>query len=194
MPTRSQPFCVKPFCVKPFCVKPFCVSRSASSRSASAVLRQAVLRQAVLRQAVLRQAVLRHAVPTQGVLTQATRSPRRKGAGRDLLGHGDQKDSLIGCIFPTHTIAARALLLDEVLPTTIRNGRRHTGSTGHAHHRRAKGQYRAAGRGSTRRESRPARPFASLSPFGHRQPALPYRILLWNTIGSPRFHPIPRVR
>lgn len=43
-------------------------------------------------------------------------------AGRDLLGYVDDDASLIGSLFPTHTPAARALLLDEALPAAIRQG------------------------------------------------------------------------
>ena len=43
-------------------------------------------------------------------------------AGRDLLGYVDDDTSLIGSLFPAHTPAARALLLNEVLPAAIRQG------------------------------------------------------------------------
>jgi PAS domain S-box-containing protein len=43
-------------------------------------------------------------------------------AGRDLLGYVGDDAFLIGSLFPTHTPAARALLLDEVLPAAIRAG------------------------------------------------------------------------
>lgn len=43
-------------------------------------------------------------------------------AGRDLLGFADD-DARIGCIFPTHTFAARELLLDEVVPAVLRHGK-----------------------------------------------------------------------
>ena len=42
-------------------------------------------------------------------------------AGRELLGYvGD--DTLVGSLFPTHTPAARELLLDEVIPAALRDG------------------------------------------------------------------------
>lgn len=43
-------------------------------------------------------------------------------AGRDLLGVVHE-EALLGCILPTHTRAARELLLDEVIPTVLRHGR-----------------------------------------------------------------------
>lgn len=43
-------------------------------------------------------------------------------AGRDLLGYVDVESSLLGCLFPAHTPAARELLFDEVVPTAIRLG------------------------------------------------------------------------
>lgn len=43
-------------------------------------------------------------------------------AGRDLLGHVGDDSALVGCLFPTHTLAARELLLDEVLPAALRTG------------------------------------------------------------------------
>ncbi len=43
-------------------------------------------------------------------------------AGRDLLGHGDTDAAIIGTLFPTHSAAARALLLDEVIPAAMRTG------------------------------------------------------------------------
>ncbi len=43
-------------------------------------------------------------------------------AGRDLLGHVGDDSALVGCLFPTHTLAARELLLDEVLPAALRHG------------------------------------------------------------------------
>ena len=43
-------------------------------------------------------------------------------AGRDLLGYVHD-DTLIGCVLPTHTPDARALLLDEVIPAALRSGR-----------------------------------------------------------------------
>ena len=43
-------------------------------------------------------------------------------AGRDLLGYVDDDAGLIGCLFPTHTTAARELLLNEVIPTALRFG------------------------------------------------------------------------
>jgi len=43
-------------------------------------------------------------------------------AGRDLLGHVGDDSALVGCLFPTHTLAARELLLDEVLPLALRTG------------------------------------------------------------------------
>ncbi len=49
-------------------------------------------------------------------------------AGRELLGYVDDDAALIGCIFPAHTPAARALLLDEVIPAALRQGRT-TGDT-----------------------------------------------------------------
>jgi PAS domain S-box-containing protein len=49
-------------------------------------------------------------------------------AGRELLGYVDDDAALIGCIFPAHTPAARALLLDEVIPAALRLGRT-TGDT-----------------------------------------------------------------
>ena len=44
-------------------------------------------------------------------------------AGRDLLAFVDDDAMLIGSIFPAHTPAARALLLDEVIPDALRTGR-----------------------------------------------------------------------
>ena len=49
-------------------------------------------------------------------------------AGRELLGYVDRDSALIGCIFPAHTPAARALLLDEVVPAALLHGRA-TGDT-----------------------------------------------------------------
>jgi len=49
-------------------------------------------------------------------------------AGRDLLGYVDDDTMLLGCIVPTHTPAARTLLLDEVIPAALRHGRA-TGDT-----------------------------------------------------------------
>ncbi len=43
-------------------------------------------------------------------------------AGRDLLGHVGDDSALVGCLFPTHTLAARELLLDEILPLALRDG------------------------------------------------------------------------
>ncbi len=43
-------------------------------------------------------------------------------AGRDLLGYVDDDAALVGCLFPTHTAAARELLLNEVIPTALRFG------------------------------------------------------------------------
>jgi PAS domain S-box-containing protein len=42
--------------------------------------------------------------------------------GRDLLGFDDNDAALIGCLAPTHTPAARALLLDEIIPAALRRG------------------------------------------------------------------------
>ncbi len=44
-------------------------------------------------------------------------------AGRDLLGYADDDAALEGCLFPAHTPAARALLLEEVVPTALRLGK-----------------------------------------------------------------------
>lgn len=43
-------------------------------------------------------------------------------AGRDLLGCVDDGRALVGCLFPVHTPAARALMLDEVVPAALRLG------------------------------------------------------------------------
>jgi len=43
-------------------------------------------------------------------------------AGRELLGYGDADPAIIGTLFPTHSAAARELLLDEVIPAAMRNG------------------------------------------------------------------------
>lgn len=43
-------------------------------------------------------------------------------AGRDLLGYVGDDDALVGSLFPTHTPAARELLLDEVIPAALRDG------------------------------------------------------------------------
>ena len=43
-------------------------------------------------------------------------------AGRELLGVVNE-EALLGCIFPTHTAAARELLLDEVIPAVLRHGK-----------------------------------------------------------------------
>ncbi|MBC7840944.1 MAG: PAS domain S-box protein [Gemmatimonadaceae bacterium] len=43
-------------------------------------------------------------------------------AGRDLLGYVDDDAGLVGCLLPTHTTAARELLLNEVIPTALRFG------------------------------------------------------------------------
>jgi PAS domain S-box-containing protein len=43
-------------------------------------------------------------------------------AGRDLLGHVGDDSALVGCLFPTHTLPARELLLDEVLPAALLHG------------------------------------------------------------------------
>jgi PAS domain S-box-containing protein len=49
-------------------------------------------------------------------------------AGRDLLGYVDDDTMLLGYVVPTHTPAARTLLLDEVIPAALRHGRA-TGDT-----------------------------------------------------------------
>ncbi len=43
-------------------------------------------------------------------------------AGRDLLGHVGDDSSPVGCLFPTHTLPARELLLNELLPAALRDG------------------------------------------------------------------------
>ncbi len=43
-------------------------------------------------------------------------------AGRELLGYVGNDDALVGSLFPTHTPAARELLLDEVIPAALRDG------------------------------------------------------------------------
>lgn len=43
-------------------------------------------------------------------------------AGRELLGYVGSDDALVGSLFPTHTPAARELLLDEVIPAALRDG------------------------------------------------------------------------
>lgn len=43
-------------------------------------------------------------------------------AGRELLGYVDDDSAVLGCLFPAHTPAARALLLDEVVPAALRHG------------------------------------------------------------------------
>ncbi len=43
-------------------------------------------------------------------------------AGRELLGYVGDEETLVGSLFPTHTPAARALLLDEVIPAAVRDG------------------------------------------------------------------------
>ena len=43
-------------------------------------------------------------------------------AGRDLLGYGDDDSALVGSLFPTHTPAARLLLLEEVVPAALGQG------------------------------------------------------------------------
>ena len=43
-------------------------------------------------------------------------------AGRELLGDAGEDDALVGSLLPTHTPAARQLLLDHVIPAALRDG------------------------------------------------------------------------
>ncbi len=43
-------------------------------------------------------------------------------AGRELLGYVGNDDAVVGALFPTHTPAARELLLEEVIPAAMRDG------------------------------------------------------------------------